>query len=75
MPEVGSMAETSNPTSKERWMRGRRRAERNYFTFKVRRGSCQKIPLVQGEEQQLLFAGTALKKYPMSNVRETQIRW
>ena len=53
MPEVGSMAETSNPTSKERWMRGRRRAERNYFTFKVRRGSCEEIPLAQGKEQRL----------------------
>ena len=44
MPEVGSAAKTSNPMSKERWMRGRRRAERSYFTFKVRRGGIEEIP-------------------------------
>ena len=52
--------------SKERWLRGRRRAERSYSTFKVRRGN-----LVQGKEQQLNFAGAAMKKYPTSQVRET----
>ena len=31
-------AERSNPTSKEWWLLGRRRAERSYSTFKVRRG-------------------------------------
>ena len=39
----------SNPTSKERWLRGRRRAERSYSTFKIRRGSGEEIPLVQGK--------------------------
>ena len=29
-------------------------AERSYFTFKVRRGSCEEIPLVQGKEQGVL---------------------
>ena len=43
--------------------------------FKVRRGSSEKIPLVQGKEQQLLFAGAAVKRYPTSKIRETQIRW
>ena len=32
----------------ERWLRGRRRAERSYSTFKVSRGSHEKIPLIQG---------------------------
>ena len=32
--------------SKERWLRGCRRAERSYFTFKVRRGGCEEIPLL-----------------------------
>ena len=74
-PKVrGGSRECQAATSKEQWLRRRRRAERSYSTFKVRRGSCQEIPLVQGEEQQLRFAGTALKKYPTSNVRETQIR-
>ena len=30
-------------------MRGRRRAERSYFTFKVRRSNGEEIPLVQGK--------------------------
>ena len=48
----------------------RKRAERSYSTFKVRRGD-----LVQGKEQWLRFAGAALKRYPTSKVRETQVRW
>ena len=42
--------------------------------FMVRRGSCEEIPLVQGKEQQLRFAGAAVKRYPTSKVRETQVR-
>ena len=68
------MAERSKPTSKERWLRGRRRAERSYSMFRVRRGSHEEIPLVQSKEQQLCFAGAAVKRYPTSKVRETQIR-
>ena len=41
----------SDPTSKERWLRGHRRAWRSYSTFKVRRGGGEEIPLVQGKEQ------------------------
>ena len=51
-----------------------RRAERSYSTFKVRRGSCEEIPLVQGKEQRLHFARAAVKRYPTSKVRETQVR-
>ena len=54
---------------------GRRRAERSYSTFKVRRHSREKIPLIQSKEQWLHFAGAAMKRYPMSKVRETQVRW
>ena len=68
-------AERSNPTSKEQWLRGRGRAKRSYSTFKVRRGSGEEIPFIQGKEQWLLrFAGAAVKRYPMSKVRETQVR-
>ena len=35
-------AERSNPMSKERWLGRRRRAERSYSTFKVRRGGCER---------------------------------
>ena len=52
----------------------RRRAERSYSTFKVRRGGCEEIPLIQGKEQWLHFAGAAMKRYPTSKIRETQLR-
>ena len=68
-------AKRNNPTSKERWLRRHRRAERSHFTFKIRRGGCEEITLVQGKEQRLHFAGAAMKRYPTSKVRETQVRW
>ena len=43
--------------------------------MKVRKGSSGEIPLVQGKEQWLGFAGAAVKKYPTPKVRETQVRW
>jgi len=55
-------------------LRGHRRAERSYSMFKVRRGGCEEIPLIQGKEQQLHFAGAAVERYPTSKVRETQVR-
>ena len=70
----GAAAERSNPTSKERWLCRCRRAERSYSTFKVGRGGCEDITLIQGKEQQLRFAGAAVKRYPTSKVRETQVR-
>ena len=65
----------SNPMSREWWLCGRRRAERSYSTFKVRRGGSEEIPLVQGKEQWLHFAGAAVKIYLSSKVRKTQVRW
>ena len=50
-PRPGVAAVWTNPTSKERWLRGHRRAWRSYSTFKVRRGGGEEIPLVQGKEQ------------------------
>ena len=44
------------------------------FHVKVRRGGGEEIPLVQGKEQRLHFAGAAVKRYPTSKVRETQVR-
>ena len=35
------------------------------YTWKVRKGGGKEIPLVQGKEQRLCFAGTAVKRYPM----------
>ena len=37
-------------------------AERSYSTFKVKRGGGEEIPLVQGKEQWLRFAGAAVKR-------------
>ena len=48
--------------SKERWLRRRRRAERSYSMFKVRRGGCEDIPLIQSEEERLHFAGAAVRR-------------
>ena len=70
MVRPGAGAGRSNPTSKERWLRGHKRAERSYSTFKVRRGD-----FVQDKELQLCLAGAALKRYPTSKVRETQVSW
>jgi len=67
--------ERSNSTSKERWLGRCRRPERSYSTFKVRRGGGEKIHFLQGKVQRLHFAGAAVKRYPMSKVRETQGRW
>ena len=43
--------------------------------MKVRRGCGEEIPLVQGKEQRLHFAGAAVTRYPTLKVRETQVRW
>ena len=45
----GEAAERSNPMSKEWQLWGRRRAERSYSTFKVRRGGSEETPIVQGK--------------------------
>ena len=68
------MAKRSYATSKEWQLCSCRRVERSYSTFKVRRGGREEIPLIQGKEQQLCFAGAAVKRYPTSKVRETQVR-
>ena len=46
-----------------------RRAERNFSKFKVRRGGCEEIPLIQGKEQWLCFAGAAMKRYPTPKIK------
>ena len=49
-------------------------AERSYPTPEVRGGDCEEVPLIQGKEQQLHFAGAAVKRYSTSKVRETEVR-
>ena len=38
-------------------------------------GWREEITLIQGKEQRLRFAGAAVKTYPTSKVRETQVKW
>ena len=57
--------------SKELWLCRRRGS---YPTLKVRKGGGEEIPLFQGKEQWLHFAGAAVKRYPTPKVRETQVR-
>ena len=63
-------AEKRNFTSKMQRLRRRTWAKRSYSTFKVRRGD-----FVQDKELQLCLAGAALKRYPTSKIRETQVSW
>ena len=49
-------------------------AERSYPTPKVRGRGREELPHVQGKEQQMHFAGAAMKRFPTSKVRETQVR-
>ena len=42
------------------------------LSFKVRRGGREETPL---KDQQLCFAGAAMKRYPTSKIIETQVRW
>ena len=44
--------------SMELLLRGRRRSERSYSTFKVRRGGSEEIPLIQGKRNPSKMVGT-----------------
>ena len=44
------------------------------FHIQGQNGGGEEIPLVQGKEQQLHFAGAAMKRYPTFKVRDTQVR-
>ena len=66
-PRPGAVAGSSNPRSSDCMGIGRPSG--------ARKGGGKEIPLMQGKEQRLCFAGAAVKRYPMPKVRETQIRW
>ena len=48
--------------------------ERSYTAPEFRGGGSEELPRVCGKEQQLCFAGAAVKRDPTSKVREIQIR-
>ena len=62
-PRQGAAAMRSNPTSKEQWLCGRRRAYRSHPTLKVRKGSSEEIPLIQRR--------AAVRRYLSSKVRSS----
>ena len=47
---------------------------RSHPTLKVRNSGGKEIPVIQGKEQWLCFAGATMKRYPKSKARETQLR-
>ena len=69
-PRSGGVAQRRYPASEARGG-----DERSYPTSEVRKGCGEEIPVVQGKEQWLRFAGAAVKRFPMLEVRETQVRW
>ena len=60
----GAPPERSYPTSKEQLLRGRRRAERSYSTFKVRRGGREEIPFIQGKQRRLPLCWSSREEIP-----------
>ena len=87
-PRSGAVAERSHPASEAR---GSGREEQPHVQgvvaaraqegleepshAKGQEGQREEIPLIQGKEQRLCFAGAAVKRYPTPKVRETQVRW
>ena len=49
---------------KEWWLHGRRRAERSYSMFKVRRGGCEEIPLVQSKGAVVVLCWSSREEIP-----------
>ena len=58
-PRPGIAAGRSYLRSKKWWLHRRRRAERSYSTFKVRRGSREETPLIQGKRNPSKMVGVA----------------
>ena len=43
-------------------------------SWEIDEETVETVPLIQGKEQRLHFAGAAMKRYPKSKVRETQVK-
>ena len=50
-------------------------AKRSYPMSNVRGGGREELLHIQGKEQQLCFAGAAVKRYHRFKVRKTHVRW
>ena len=74
MPEARGDGREDQPHVQEAVAAWAQESLEELFHIKVRRGGSEEIPLVQGKEQRLHFAGAAVKRYPTPKVRETQVR-
>ena len=63
-PTPKARARSWEEQPEKRWLHRSRRALRSYPMLKVRNGGRKEIPLIQGKEQRLCFAGAAMKRYP-----------
>ena len=63
---IQSSSSVKSNFSKEQPLPGCMRAQRSFSMFKVRRGGCEEIPVVQGKEQQLNLAGAAVLSEKMT---------
>ena len=83
MSQVRVVAKRSYPMSKDRdgegeeqpHIQGAAAARAQEGQEELLHTQGQEGRLVQGKEQQLSFAGAAMKRYPTSKVKETQVRW
>ena len=72
-PEPEAWAGCQEEQPEQQSLSRHRRAWRSYPMLKVRNG--KEIPLIQGKEHRLCFAGAAMKRYPTPKVRKTQVGW
>ena len=83
MSQVRVVAKRSYPMSKDRdgegeeqpHIQGAAAARAQEGQEELLHTQGQEGRLVQGKEQRLSFAGAAMKRYPTSKVKETQVRW
>ena len=60
---------------KKKRCEGRDISRNDDLVIMVSSNGCEEIPHTQVKEQQLRFAGAAVKRNPTSKVRETPVRW
>ena len=74
-PKPKARAGGQEEQPEEWWLRRHRRALEEPSHIEGQEGKREEIPLTQGKEQRLCFAGAAVKRYPRPKVRETQVKW
>ena len=74
-PKARAKAGKSHPTSRGSGCAGAGGPRGAIPCWRSGRAAVKEIPLIQGKEQWLRFAGAAVKRYPTPKVRETLVRW